>query len=488
MSLFLNDGHGGLGPPVTYASGGEDFEIGDVTGDARDDVVLIDGISTTVVVRPQTPDGPLGTPATYTTPPFAFPEGIGVGDVTGDGRQDVVYTYGGNRPDAFVGVLAQTSDGRLAASTAYPTNDIPEPVDVADFDLDGRNDVAVLHGGFLEAGVHLQQPNGTLGLEELYGIPYSSHYPPDALAVGDVNGDGSPDIVAAGNGSDPYPNGLVVLRNVTSPASVPGMPGLVSAAAATSSVSLGWRPPASNGAGAAGYEIYRGTAAGAETLLAKIGTATSYTDGTAASGVKYFYKVRAFNNLGEGPLSGELSATPDGIPPSKPAGLKLVAAGTNQLGLDWSASTDNVGVSGYDVLRGGMVVATVTGTEYLDSGLGAGTNYTYQVRARDRAGNVSPLTGNLSAKTTPVSKASTGVLSGVFYDATGKPLEHVVVKLTLANGTVRSNQTNGSGVWKIDNLPPGGYTLTGTPTGHPPSTFTMTAVAGTTALAVTTLG
>jgi hypothetical protein len=198
--------------------------------------------------------------------------------------------------------------------------------------------------------------------------------------------------------------------------------------------------------------------------------------------------VAALNSVGEGPRSGELSATPDGTPPSKPAGLKLAAAGTNQLALDWSPSTDNVGVVGYQVLRGGVVVATVSTIEYLDSGLGAGANYTYQVRARDFAGNVSALTPNLNAKTTPVSRAATGVLSGVVDDATGKPLEHVVVKLTLANGTVKSNQTSPAGVWKIDNLPPGGYTLTATLPGHPASTFTMTAVAGTTILAATTLG
>jgi Domain of unknown function DUF11/FG-GAP-like repeat len=78
-------------------------------------------------------------------------------------------------------------------------------------DVDGRADVVTLHGGWNRAGVYRQQSSGTLAAEELYAIPYASHYHAHGLAVGDVNGDGSPDLALAD-----YNHGLVLLRNTIS--------------------------------------------------------------------------------------------------------------------------------------------------------------------------------------------------------------------------------------------------------------------------------
>jgi chitinase len=68
--------------------------------------------------------------------------------------------------------------------------------------------------------------------------------------------------------------------------------------------------------------------------------------------------------------------------------------------LAWNASTDNVGVTGYNVYRGGTLVTTATGTSYTDGGLSAGTAYSYTVRARDAAGNLSAASNTLTATTT----------------------------------------------------------------------------------------
>ena len=99
-------------------------------------------------------------------------------------------------------------DGALAGPAKHATYDVAEPVDVADMNGDGRVDVVTLHGGRQKAGVYLQSVDGTLGAEQLFGLPYASHYNPHGLAIGDFNGDGAPDIVLAD-----YNNGLVVLRN-----------------------------------------------------------------------------------------------------------------------------------------------------------------------------------------------------------------------------------------------------------------------------------
>ena len=57
--------------------------------------------------------------------------------------------------------------------------------------------------------------------------------------------------------------------------------------------------------------------------------------------------------------------------------------------MTWNASTDNVGVTGYDVYRNGTKMATVTSTSSSQTGLACGTSYTFGVVARDAAGNSS---------------------------------------------------------------------------------------------------
>jgi Domain of unknown function DUF11/FG-GAP-like repeat len=97
-----------------------------------------------------------------------------------------------------------------------PGGGIPEPVGLADFDLDGRQDVVTLHGGWQNAGLYGQAPGGGLLAEELYPLPYASHYEPHGLAVGDLDGNGSPDVALAD-----YNFGLVVLRNTLAGAPPP---------------------------------------------------------------------------------------------------------------------------------------------------------------------------------------------------------------------------------------------------------------------------
>ncbi len=214
VSVLLNDGAGGLLPPVEYAArhdGYDDLEVGDVTGDARDDLVVMSGqgLSPNLSVLAQLPGGGFGAASEYSVEENELTHGIALGDVTGDGRTDVVASNGGNRPNSHLAVFPQTVSGTLAPPISYASYDIPEPVEVADFDLDGREDVVTVHGGWNRAGLYRQQSDGGLAVEELYSIPYASHYEPHGLAVGDLSGDGSPDIALAD-----YNNGLVVLRNV----------------------------------------------------------------------------------------------------------------------------------------------------------------------------------------------------------------------------------------------------------------------------------
>ncbi|WP_020666692.1 discoidin domain-containing protein [Amycolatopsis nigrescens] len=105
-------------------------------------------------------------------------------------------------------------------------------------------------------------------------------------------------------------------------------------------------------------------------------------------------------SLWEVEVFGTSDASGDTVAPSTPAGLKAGAVTATSAALGWSAATDNVGVTGYDVLRDGAVVATAASTAFTDSGLSPDTAYRYAVRARDAAGNVSAPGDEVTLKTT----------------------------------------------------------------------------------------
>ncbi len=100
----------------------------------------------------------------------------------------------------------------------------------------------------------------------------------------------------------------------------------------------------------------------------------------------------------------------DTVAPSVPTNLVASAVSTSQINLSWSDSTDNVGVVGYKVYRGGTQIATAVAlatsttvvlASYSDTGLQASTTYTYAVAAYDAAGNTSAQSASASATTNP---------------------------------------------------------------------------------------
>ncbi|MDX2682378.1 glycoside hydrolase family 18 chitinase [Streptomyces soliscabiei] len=115
-----------------------------------------------------------------------------------------------------------------------------------------------------------------------------------------------------------------------------------------------------------------------------------------------------FNGAGSGSpanckLNGDScdgTTVPGDASPTAPGTPTASAVTDTSVKLTWSAATDDKGVKNYDVLRDGAKVATVPATSYTDTGLSAGTDYSYTVRARDTADQTGPVSGAVAVHTT----------------------------------------------------------------------------------------
>jgi hypothetical protein len=190
----------------------EEIELGDVTGDGRADLVGFTGPFVNVFRKLAT--GGFARPLSYRVVHGYMPRasGIEIGDVTGDGNNDIIATIGGNlraeNSGSLLNVFVQRG-GVLYGPDVYYSYEVPQPVEVVDMNGDGRKDVVTLHGGWEAAGLQVQRPDGFLDPVYTWTIPDSSHYDKaNGLAVGDLNGDGRPDIAIAGA----YNNQITVLR------------------------------------------------------------------------------------------------------------------------------------------------------------------------------------------------------------------------------------------------------------------------------------
>ena len=123
---------------------------------------------------------------------------------------------------------------------------------------------------------------------------------------------------------------------------------------------------------------------------------TSYTFAGLSCGQSYAVGVRAYDVSGNySPWASFYVATSgcgDQSAPSAPTGLVQTTASTTGMSVAWKASSDNVGVAGYDVFRNGTKLGSTSNLSYALGSLSCGTSYSVGVDARDAAGNVSATT------------------------------------------------------------------------------------------------
>ncbi|MEK7075837.1 MAG: hypothetical protein AAB948_03550, partial [Patescibacteria group bacterium] len=126
----------------------------------------------------------------------------------------------------------------------------------------------------------------------------------------------------------------------------------------------------------AGYKIYYGTSprtgacpSGGYSNNLTVGNVTSYIFNSLTDGATWYFSLSAYDTSNNGScfsaeVSKVLPAVGDTTPPTTPTNLSATAVSSSQINLSLTASTDNVGVTGYRIYRGGTQIATSTTTSY----------------------------------------------------------------------------------------------------------------------------
>jgi N-acetyl-beta-hexosaminidase/chitodextrinase len=178
----------------------------------------------------------------------------------------------------------------------------------------------------------------------------------------------------------------------------PSVPNNVVATAQSGrTVMLIWAPSTDN-RGVTGYEVYRNG------VLVGSPATPAYLDSGLSPSTLCQYTIKALDAAGNpsGPSTPAVQVTTlivDTTPPSVPSGVVATALSNSAVSIQWTASTDNRIVAGYEVSRDGEPVTTVATTSFTDSDLTAATAYVYTVKAFDGDGNFSAASAPVEATT-----------------------------------------------------------------------------------------
>lgn len=166
---------------------------------------------------------------------------------------------------------------------------------------------------------------------------------------------------------------------------------------------LDWSDNPNAGTNETGFEIYRAAKAGGPYTLVFVTApnVVTYQDNNLTPNTTYYYLVRAISETGAAANSNEASEKTeiDNIAPSAPLNLEYRGSTSTTVNLRWKAASDNVGISRYDIYANGQKLYSSEGLSFTVGNLDSLTNYTFVVKAVDKAGNESNSSNQVIAYT-----------------------------------------------------------------------------------------
>jgi len=239
----------------------------------------------------------------------------------------------------------------------------------------------------------------------------------------------------------------------TTPPTAPTGLTLALVGANASQINLSWTA-STDAVGVALYRVERCQGANCATFdEVATPSGTSFSDYGLAVATTYSYRARASDAAGNLSAFSSIAsvttlATADTTPPAAPTGLTATTVSISEIDLTWTASTDDVGVTGYRVERcqgtgcaNFVEIATPTVTTFSDTTVTVATSYSYRVRASDSAGNLSAYSDVASATT-----AGAAQVQGYYIYP-----DHLSTPRLVENGS-------GIAVWRWDQTEPFGST------------------------------